>query len=97
MSAVRMVSLPKCGPARTWPRGLMMALPPRINTESGESPRDTRTVSGKSFLRMNWHAVRTKQRPSKATCRIDANQVSLSSAVVILGTDHDYNLQHSFP
>jgi hypothetical protein len=44
---------PEMGPASTLPRGLMMALPPRITIASGESPSDTRTVSGKSFLRRN--------------------------------------------
>ena len=33
-------------------------------------------VAGKSFLRMNWHAVSTKQRPSSATCCIVGSQVS---------------------
>jgi hypothetical protein len=48
---------------------------------SAESPSDMRTVAGKSFLRMNWQALSTKQRPSSATCCIVANQVSRSSAV----------------
>ncbi|CAM5279131.1 hypothetical protein SRIMM317S_00413 [Streptomyces rimosus subsp. rimosus] len=58
-----------------------MTLPPPISTVPASSPCTGCTSCGRSARVRYWLALSTKHRPSKATCRIVACQLSLSSTV----------------